>query len=86
MLDKIALWGLLAGMAALWVWNWSITRMVERNERKIQELQAKLKFKQDLEEDRCHFCKERAKCPAFDTGVLYPCPYFKKEDHHGTEK
>lgn len=80
MLDKIALWGLLAGMAALWIFNWSTLQMIERHERQIKDLQSKLRCKQDLEEDRCHFCRSQATCPAFDTGVLYPCPYFEKED------
>lgn len=31
------------------------------------------------EETRCRYCHERETCPAFDTGVLYPCPYFKEE-------
>ena len=29
------------------------------------------------EEDRCPECGERRSCPAYDTGVLYPCPYYK---------
>ena len=33
------------------------------------------------EEHRCWFCKSWADCPACDTGVIYPCPYFKEEDY-----
>ena len=40
MLDKITVLGLLAGMAALWVWNWSLMRIIEKHERRIQDLQA----------------------------------------------
>lgn len=29
-------------------------------------------------EDRCHQCTEKDSCPAYDTGVIYPCPYFKE--------
>ena len=41
MIDKIALWALLAGMAALWVWNWNMLKIIERHERQIKELQAR---------------------------------------------
>ena len=39
MIDRITLLGLLAGMAALWVYSWGLTRIVERHERRIQDLQ-----------------------------------------------
>ena len=29
------------------------------------------------EEERCPECGERETCPAYDTGVLYPCPYYE---------
>ena len=29
-------------------------------------------------ENRCHKCTEQKECPAYDTGVIYPCPYFKE--------
>ncbi len=38
------------------------------------------------EETRCRRCQERETCPAFDTGVVYPCPYFKEETDHGAEE
>jgi len=38
------------------------------------------------EEKRCYRCRERETCPAFDTGVLYPCPYFEEEINRGTKK
>lgn len=30
------------------------------------------------EEHRCDKCKERDICPAYNTGVIYPCPYYKE--------
>lgn len=27
-------------------------------------------------ETRCHMCGEGTNCPAYDTGVIYPCPYY----------
>ena len=36
-------------------------------------------------EFRCEFCKSRYECPAYNTGVIFPCAYFK-EEHHGTEE
>lgn len=32
-----------------------------------------------IEETRCHTCKEKRTCPAFDTGPIYPCPDYKEE-------
>lgn len=34
----------------------------------------------------CGRCKEQAECPAYNTGVIYPCPYYKEEMAYGTEK
>lgn len=28
-------------------------------------------------ETRCHTCMVAAGCPAHDTGVVYPCPYYQ---------
>ena len=76
MVDRIAVLGLLAGMAALWAWNWGLIRIVNRHERQIKELQAR---KQYAEENRCHVCMEQDTCEAANTGVIYPCPYFIRE-------
>lgn len=40
MIDRIAVLGLLAGMVALWIWDWQMLRILERHERRIQDLQA----------------------------------------------
>lgn len=32
------------------------------------------------EEDRCRDCGERETCPAYDTGVIYPCPHYRREE------
>lgn len=32
-------------------------------------------------EFRCTFCKSRYECPAYNTGVVFPCAYFKEEHH-----
>lgn len=34
------------------------------------------------EEYRCTICESRYECPAYNTGVIFPCAYFK-EEHHG---
>ncbi len=54
----------------------------------LQEIEAleDFGFTDDEEETRCRRCQEREICPAFETGVLYPCPYFEEEVDHGTEK
>ena len=36
-------------------------------------------------EFRCCICYRRDICPAYDTGVLFPCPHYKEEEH-GTEE
>lgn len=35
--------------------------------------------KAEPEERRCGKCKEKGTCPAYNTGVLDPCPYYKEE-------
>lgn len=37
-------------------------------------------------EFRCCICQSRNDCPAYDTGVIFPCTYFKEVEHHGTEE
>ncbi len=85
MVDTIALLGLMAGMTALWGWNWIIFKLIKDHERHIEELRAESKYKKEKEEDRCRSCKEQVACPAFDTGVVYPCLYFKEEKHGAEE-
>lgn len=36
------------------------------------------------EEYRCTICKSRFECPAYNTGVIFPCAYFKEESHGKT--
>lgn len=31
-------------------------------------------------EKRCHTCAEAENCPAFDTGVVRPCPYYHQKE------
>jgi len=42
--------------------------------------------KEHKQETRCRHCHAREACQAFDTGVIYPCPYFEKEADNGTEE
>ena len=30
-------------------------------------------------EFRCCICQSRHECPAYETGVIFPCTYFKKD-------
>lgn len=40
----------------------------------------------ERDETRCCNCQERKVCPAFNTGVAYPCPYYKEDISYGTEE
>ena len=42
-------------------------------------LRAWMRIKLQKEETRCHSCESKHTCPAFGTGVLYPCPHYAKE-------
>lgn len=78
MIDTCILWGLMISTAALWLYSWSMTRELRQQILKIQDLQRRQKLPG---ENRCHFCEHSSDCPAFDTGVIYPCPFyeFKRE-------
>lgn len=65
---------------ALWLWCWSLTRQLRNLQMQIRELK-----KYIGQETRCHICTEKNDCPAYCTGVAYPCAYFK-EGKHGTEE
>lgn len=43
-MDKITLLALVACCGALWLWNWSLMRIVRQHERKLLELQAWIKI------------------------------------------
>lgn len=32
-------------------------------------------------EFRCTICESRFECPAYNTGVIFPCAYFKEESY-----
>lgn len=39
-----------------------------------------LEPQQPDEEYRCKSCKAKSNCPAFETGVAFPCQYYLKEE------
>lgn len=61
--------------AALWLWCWSLTRSVQRISEDLQEIKRCIKT-----ETRCEICAERETCPAYYTGVAYPCTHYKEEN------
>ena len=67
--------------AALWLWCWSLTRSVQRISEDLQEVKRCIKT-----ETRCNTCSEREFCPARNTGVSYPCPYYEEEKQDGTKE
>lgn len=54
---------------------------VSEQEKRIKQLE---KFNSYLhssnEEHRCNYCEDRDNCPAYMTGVLFPCPGYKEAD------
>lgn len=58
-------------------------------ERKIKEIEKLEEFKSYLhsinEEHRCNYCEDRDNCPAYMSGVLFPCPGYK-EANDGEQK
>ena len=51
--------------------------------RKLENQMRELKDLLCIVEYRCPDCAEQAKCPAANTGVSFPCEYFRKEDPDG---
>lgn len=85
MIDKLPLFALWIVMTVFWVWAWRITKTVQRHREQLLENEAwaswverKLKEVGQSEEQRCQHCTEGPECPAYDTGCIYPCPYFKE--------
>lgn len=97
MLDQFALFGLILAMAMLWIFNFMMIRKVQRHETTWKELKVwqswierKMKrsekiAKQTLEQ-RCQHCQEGPECPGYNTGVIYPCEYYKEREEHGDKK
>lgn len=59
---------------------WEQHRIQKRQQLEIKELKRLIKTNFP-EEPRCKFCKAKTTCPAYDTGVIYPCPHFCEEEH-----
>lgn len=78
MTSNMVIYGILVALGALWLWDWALMRILLRQERWIQDLR-----RQGQVEQRCGFCLVEDECSAKDTGVIYPCPYFTKEEHYG---
>lgn len=79
MYDKVLAFGLILGMIFLWIWNWSLMRILLRQERQLMDLKRRLVQVVYPEEQRCASCQERQTCPAVDTGVLYPCEGYSSD-------
>lgn len=42
----------------------------------VEKLKMCLQILTDKEEERCPSCAEWSDCPAYNTGVAYPCPWY----------
>ena len=87
MWETIGDWAIGVCLSVLWLWGWSLMRIVLRHERCIQDLR-----RTNNVEQRCGFCLV-SDCQARDTGIIYPCPYFRDtftkkemEDLYGEER
>ena len=68
-------YALIICCAALWLWCWSLTRSVQRITADLREIKRRLG-----NETRCRICADREACPAYETGVTYPCAHYKEEN------
>lgn len=76
---------LAIGYVCLSICCWIQDRINKRQQLEIRELK-RLVQKNFPEEPRCKICKAKEKCPAYETGVIYPCPYFNEEDSYGQQE
>lgn len=64
-----------------------LCRYIERVEyiESLDEFDPPADLAQEHTEFRCSICRDRNECPAYNSGVAYPCAHFKEESN-GTEK
>lgn len=86
-MDFITAMACLISIAALWICNIILKKEydklwgnVDNLEEEMEILKEKVEIWKDTQgEQRCQHCRSRETCPAYDTGVSYPCKYFDEE-------
>ena len=80
MLERITLLGLVLAMASLWVFHFTLVRQWRTKQDSIESFKkwAAKKAGENVEQ-RCQHCQEGPECPGYDTGVIYPCEYYKEK-------
>jgi len=71
--DFITAGGILICIGVLWIFSALMLRLIYRLQERIEYLELV------QNEQRCQHCRWRADCPAYDTGVGYPCKHFEEE-------
>ena len=79
-MDQIALFGLILAMACLWVFHFALVRQWKEERKSIESFKkwAAKKAGENVEQ-RCQHCQEGRECPGYNTGVIYPCEYYKEK-------
>lgn len=82
MIARIILILAFLAIIALWICVGFLGRELKKQRSLIEDLKAG-KFDEAVHshmnvEQRCQHCRDKDECPAYDSGVLYPCGYYQE--------
>lgn len=73
-MDFITAGGILGCVGMLWIFSFLMLRRIWKLQEQVDYLETA-----GQDEQRCQHCKLRKDCPAYDTGVAYPCKHYEEE-------
>lgn len=70
---------------AMWFMYWGLLRITRRQEKEIHKLKQYIKHNYPVE-NRCSTCVLANECPAYNTGIIYPCEHYREVESHGEQE
>lgn len=87
MIEQVLIWGMGLNIITIWICYWIISRQWKKEQTGLEtfKMWAMKKARENVEQ-RCQHCQEKAECPAYNSGVVYPCQHYKERERDGTEE
>lgn len=80
-MDFITTGACLISIAALWICNIWLKKKYDELWDNVWNLEEEVEIWKDTQsEQRCQHCRWRKDCPAYDTGVAYPCKHYEEDE------